>query len=65
MGGAETTRMWAMMETPTAIFNVREIASVHQVAEIMEQMRVHALEILGGAAWAAPIAEGSGRKKRG
>jgi citrate lyase subunit beta/citryl-CoA lyase len=32
MGGAETTRMWAMMETPMAIFNVREIASVHQVA---------------------------------
>jgi len=34
MGGAETTRMWAMMETPMAIFNVREIASVHQVARL-------------------------------
>jgi len=34
MGGAEATRMWAMMETPTAIFNVREIASVHQVARL-------------------------------
>jgi len=27
MGGAKSTRMWAMMETPTAIFNVREIAA--------------------------------------
>jgi citrate lyase subunit beta/citryl-CoA lyase len=26
--------MWAMMETPMAIFNVREIASVHQVARL-------------------------------
>ncbi len=34
MGGADTTRMWAMMETPMAIFNVREIASVHQVARL-------------------------------
>ncbi len=34
MGGAEATRMWAMMETPMAIFNVREIASVHQVARL-------------------------------
>ena len=34
MGGAETTRMWAMMETPMAIFNVRKIASVHQVARL-------------------------------
>ncbi len=34
MGGAATTRMWAMMETPIAIFNVREIASVHQVARL-------------------------------
>ena len=34
LGGAETTRMWAMMETPMAIFNVREIASVHQVARL-------------------------------
>jgi citrate lyase subunit beta/citryl-CoA lyase len=34
MGGPEETRMWAMMETPTAIFNVREIASVHQVARL-------------------------------
>jgi citrate lyase subunit beta / citryl-CoA lyase len=34
MGGAQSTRMWAMMETPTAIFNVREIASVHQVARL-------------------------------
>jgi citrate lyase subunit beta/citryl-CoA lyase len=34
MGGTETTRMWAMMETPMAIFNVREIASVHQVARL-------------------------------
>jgi citrate lyase subunit beta/citryl-CoA lyase len=34
MGGAEKTRMWAMMETPMAIFNVREIASVHQVARL-------------------------------
>lgn len=32
MGGAEATRMWAMIKTPMAIFNVREIASVHQVA---------------------------------
>lgn len=34
MGGDEATRMWAMMETPMAIFNVREIASVHQVARL-------------------------------
>jgi citrate lyase subunit beta/citryl-CoA lyase len=34
MGGAEATRMWAMMETPMAIFNVREIASVHQAARL-------------------------------
>jgi len=34
MGGAPETRMWAMMETPMAIFNVREIASVHQVARL-------------------------------
>jgi citrate lyase subunit beta/citryl-CoA lyase len=34
MGGTEATRMWAMMETPMAIFNVREIASVHQVARL-------------------------------
>ncbi len=34
LGGAEATRMWAMMETPMAIFNVREIASVHQVARL-------------------------------
>ena len=34
MGGTPTTRMWAMMETPMAIFNVREIASVHQVARL-------------------------------
>jgi citrate lyase subunit beta/citryl-CoA lyase len=34
MGGASDTRMWAMMETPMAIFNVREIASVHQVARL-------------------------------
>jgi citrate lyase subunit beta/citryl-CoA lyase len=34
LGGAESTRMWAMMETPMAIFNVREIASVHQVARL-------------------------------
>lgn len=34
MGGTDTTRMWAMMETPTAIFNVREIASVHAVARL-------------------------------
>lgn len=34
MGGSETTRMWAMMETPMAIFNVREIASVHDVARL-------------------------------
>ncbi|MGL4592182.1 MAG: HpcH/HpaI aldolase/citrate lyase family protein [Aestuariivirga sp.] len=34
LGGAERTRMWAMMETPMAIFNVREIASVHQVARL-------------------------------
>ncbi|HUR42842.1 MAG TPA: CoA ester lyase [Aestuariivirga sp.] len=34
MDGADTTRMWAMMETPMAIFNVREIASVHQVARL-------------------------------
>jgi citrate lyase subunit beta/citryl-CoA lyase len=34
MGGGEETRMWAMMETPMAIFNVREIASVHQVARL-------------------------------
>jgi len=34
MGGADITRMWAMMETPMAIFNVREIASVHQVARL-------------------------------
>lgn len=34
LGGAEQTRMWAMMETPMAIFNVREIASVHQVARL-------------------------------
>ena len=34
MGGADATRMWAMMETPMAIFNVREIASVHQVARL-------------------------------
>jgi citrate lyase subunit beta/citryl-CoA lyase len=34
MGGAAETRMWAMMETPMAIFNVREIASVHQVARL-------------------------------
>ncbi len=34
MGGPEATRMWAMMETPMAIFNVREIASVHQVARL-------------------------------
>ena len=33
-GGAEATRMWAMMETPMAIFNVREISSVHQVARL-------------------------------
>lgn len=34
LGGSEATRMWAMMETPMAIFNVREIASVHQVARL-------------------------------
>lgn len=34
MGGAEATRMWAMMETPMAIFNMREIAPVHQVARL-------------------------------
>ena len=34
MGGRDETRMWAMMETPMAIFNVREIASVHQVARL-------------------------------
>jgi citrate lyase subunit beta/citryl-CoA lyase len=34
MGGPDETRMWAMMETPMAIFNVREIASVHQVARL-------------------------------
>ena len=34
MGGADGTRMWAMMETPMAIFNVREIASVHHVARL-------------------------------
>ena len=34
MGGTEATRMWAMMETPMAIFNVREIASVHQVVRL-------------------------------
>ncbi len=34
MGGPSSTRMWAMMETPIAIFNVREIASVHQVARL-------------------------------
>ena len=34
MAGAAATRMWAMMETPMAIFNVREIASVHQVARL-------------------------------
>ena len=34
MGGIESTRMWAMIETPMAIFNVREIASVHQVARL-------------------------------
>jgi citrate lyase subunit beta/citryl-CoA lyase len=34
LGGAEATRMWAMMETPMSIFNVREIASVHQVARL-------------------------------
>jgi citrate lyase subunit beta / citryl-CoA lyase len=34
LGGADATRMWAMMETPMAIFNVREIASVHQVARL-------------------------------
>ncbi len=33
-GGPEDTRMWAMMETPLAIFNVREIASVHAVARL-------------------------------
>jgi citrate lyase subunit beta/citryl-CoA lyase len=33
-GGADETRMWAMMETPLAIFNVREIASVHAVARL-------------------------------
>lgn len=33
-GGADHTRMWAMMETPLAIFNVREIASVHAVARL-------------------------------
>ncbi len=33
-GGPEETRMWAMMETPMAIFNVREIASVHAVARL-------------------------------
>lgn len=33
-GGPEHTRMWAMMETPLAIFNVREIASVHSVARL-------------------------------
>lgn len=34
MGGRDETRMWAMMETPMAIFNVREIASVHLVARL-------------------------------
>jgi citrate lyase subunit beta/citryl-CoA lyase len=34
IGGPDETRMWAMMETPMAIFNVREIASVHQVARL-------------------------------
>ncbi|MBI3674434.1 MAG: CoA ester lyase [Rhizobiales bacterium] len=34
LGGAPATRMWAMMETPIAIFNVREIASVHEVARL-------------------------------
>ena len=34
LGGPDSTRMWAMMETPMAIFNVREIASVHQVARL-------------------------------
>ena len=34
MGGADSTRMWAMIETPMAIFNLREIASVHRVARL-------------------------------
>ncbi|MGH6819982.1 MAG: HpcH/HpaI aldolase/citrate lyase family protein [Methylocella sp.] len=34
MSGSSSTRMWAMMETPMAIFNVREIASVHEVARL-------------------------------
>jgi citrate lyase subunit beta / citryl-CoA lyase len=34
MGGAEATRMWAMIETPLAIFNVRDIASGHQAARL-------------------------------
>lgn len=34
MGGESSTRMWAMMETPLAIFNVREIASVHRTARL-------------------------------
>lgn len=33
-GGPEHTRMWAMMEMPIAIFNVREIASVHPDARL-------------------------------
>jgi len=33
-GGHERTRMWAMMEMPIAIFNVREIASVHPDARL-------------------------------
>jgi citrate lyase subunit beta/citryl-CoA lyase len=33
-GGPDETRMWAMMETPMSIFNVREIASVHAVARL-------------------------------
>ncbi len=34
MGGAEATRMWAMIETPMAIFNARDIASAHQAARL-------------------------------
>ncbi len=33
-GGPDKTRMWAMMEMPIAIFNVREIASVHPDARL-------------------------------
>jgi citrate lyase subunit beta / citryl-CoA lyase len=34
MGGPEATPMWAMIETPLAIFNVREIAAAHRVARL-------------------------------